>query len=161
MFPFNFLVEIGQVDDLLLLSCGWKLKQEEVMALAGGDLRCTARLDLAGGDVVYADISVVPLAPLLGKHTIEPLIKTGNKVAPLENFQSFLLRLRSFRKQKEGTGCSAQCPGAGDLDEVSPSNSLTRFPRHLGFLRPLIRSPAPGLSASARGSCENPDPETI
>ena len=48
-------------------------------------------------------VRIVLLAPLLGKNAIEPLIKTGNEMTPLENLQGFLLRLRSFWEQKKGT----------------------------------------------------------
>jgi len=67
---------------------------------------------------------------LLRKDTIEPFVKTGNEMAPLQDFQAFLLRSRPFGEHEEGTGRSPHHPGGSDLDEVPAGNLPGCFLRH-------------------------------
>jgi len=52
--------------------------------------------------VVDDDVRVVFLSPLLAEGPVKPGVVSGDEMAPLKNFQRFLLCRRTFREQKKG-----------------------------------------------------------
>src|SRR5436305_8379434 len=70
-------------------------------------------------------IGVVLLAPLFGESPVKPGVISGNKVAPLQNLERFLLRRGALRKQEcRPERSSSNSTGPGNFHEISSAYTL-------------------------------------
>src|SRR5207253_2696226 len=122
MALFDFLIHRTHINGLFLVGSRRREKHEKVMALSSRSLGSGLSSKVDKVDVVDNDVGIVLLPPLFAKGVIEPSVVSGNKMAPLKNFQRFLLRCCAFREQKKRAGAHPGCEGTAPspLDKVSP-----------------------------------------
>ena len=95
------------------------------MALLGLCFRGGTGIEIDQVDVVNDYIGVVFLAPLFGEGPVKPCVIGGDKVAPLQNLERFLLRGGPLRKQEcRPQRSSSDSTRSGDFDEISARYTL-------------------------------------
>src|SRR6516225_10454576 len=101
------------------------------MTFASRDFRCASRVHVTSGNMIHRNLRIVFLAPFLCEYVVEPLVISGNEVAPLQDPQRLLLGLGTLWKQKKGTGHRhRQRSAGGDLREVPASKFSKCFSSH-------------------------------
>src|SRR5712692_6057521 len=112
VFPLNLLIKVSQVNDIFLVCRGRKLKQKEVMALACGDFRGPAGVDVAGGDVVHTDIDIVVWPHCFAKTPSNHLSKPGTKWLHCRIFRLFCCARARSGNTKKGPAAVPTTPVA-------------------------------------------------
>src|SRR5277367_2906670 len=133
MSLLDFLVDFAVVDGLLLIGRGRREEHHEIVAFFSGHFRSRTRGDFIQRDVVHHYVGIVLLSPCFGVDAIEPLVVIRHEVAPLQNFQGLLLRLRAPRKKKCRPDPRSQRARTRKSDEVPPRNSTRPFFWHLSL----------------------------
>src|SRR3974390_21114 len=113
------------------------------MTFASCDFRCASRVYVTSGNMIHRNLRIVFLAPFFREYVIEPLVISGNEVAPLQDPQRLLRGLGTLWKQEKRTGRRHRQRSAdGDLGEVPPTNFSKRFSSHNDS--PFLHADQPG-----------------
>src|SRR6266481_1192742 len=117
---FNFLIHMGHINGLLFVGRGRREQHKKVVTLLCRGLGSSLGGKVDKVDVVDDDIRIVLLSPLFAEGSVKPGVVRWDEMAPLKNFQRFLLSCHAFWEQKKRAGADAGCEGPAprQLDKV-------------------------------------------